>query len=50
MHGLEHIIEAFRQVYGESTMQAEGAEVSMIMAGPLAPSINGCTFAITNTL
>jgi len=40
MHGLELVIEAVRQVRGESTSQVAGAEVSMVISGPMVSPVS----------
>lgn len=50
MHGLGHVIEGARQIYGVSTTQVEGAEVSMVTSGPMAPPVSGCILGGENTL
>jgi acetyl-CoA acetyltransferase len=40
MHGLELVIEAVRQVRGESTSQVPGAEVSMVISGPMVTPVS----------
>lgn len=50
MHGLNLMIEGVRQIYGESTSQVEGAEISMVTAGPMAPPVSGCILGGESTL
>jgi acetyl-CoA acetyltransferase len=40
MHGLELMIEAARQIRGESTSQVPGAEVSMVISGPMVTPVS----------
>jgi len=40
MHGLELVIEAARQVRGESTAQVPGAEVSLVISGPMVTPVS----------
>ncbi len=44
MHGLELNIEAVRQIWGESTSQVPGAEVSMVHSGPMVTPVSACVF------
>jgi len=40
MHGLELVIEAVRQIRGESTSQVPNAEVSMVISGPMVTPVS----------
>jgi acetyl-CoA acetyltransferase len=40
MHGLGLVIEAARQIRGESTGQVPGAEVSMVISGPMVTPVS----------
>jgi acetyl-CoA acetyltransferase len=40
MHGLELVIEAVRQIRGESTSQVPEAEVSMVISGPMVTPVS----------
>src|SRR6266850_2262393 len=40
MHGLELVIEAVRQIRGESTSQVADAEVSMVISGPMVTPVS----------
>src|SRR5437773_8386140 len=40
MHGLELVIEAVRQIRGESTNQVADAEVSMVISGPMVTPVS----------
>jgi len=46
MHGLELVIEAVRQMRGESTAQVEGAEVGLVAGGPVAAPVS--SLLVTN--
>lgn len=49
MHGLELNIEAVRQVWGQSTSQVPGAEVSMVHSGPMVTPVSACVFGSEGT-
>src|SRR6202050_1840718 len=40
MHGLELVIEAVRQVRGTSTSQVKGANISMVVSGPMVTPVS----------
>jgi len=40
MHGLELVIEAVRQLRGESTAQVPDADVSMVISGPMVTPVS----------
>src|SRR5499426_4000294 len=40
MHGLELVIEAVRQIRGESTSQVPDADVSMVISGPMVTPVS----------
>jgi acetyl-CoA acetyltransferase len=40
MHGLELVIEAVRQIRGESTSQVPDAQVSMVISGPMVTPVS----------
>jgi acetyl-CoA acetyltransferase len=40
MHGLELVIEAVRQMRGESTTQIPGAEIALVAGGPVAAPVS----------
>ncbi len=40
MHGLELVIEAVRQIRGESTNQVHDAELSMVISGPMVTPVS----------
>ncbi len=44
MHGLGLNIEAVRQIWGESTSQVDGADVSMVISGPMVTPVSACIF------
>jgi acetyl-CoA acetyltransferase len=44
MHGLGLVIEAVRQVRGESTCQVEDAEISLVVGGPAASPVSSVVF------
>ncbi len=50
MHGLGLNIEAVRQIRGESTSQVSGAEVSMVISGPMVTPVSACIFGSEATL
>ena len=50
MHGLELIVEAVRQIRGESTNQVPGARVSMVTSGPMVTPVSNCIFGSEETL
>ena len=39
MHGLELQIEAVRQLRGQSTSQVPGAEVALVISGPMVTPV-----------
>ncbi|MDH4077996.1 MAG: acetyl-CoA acetyltransferase, partial [Acidimicrobiia bacterium] len=50
MHGLGLNIEAVRQIWGESTSQVPGAEISMVTSGPMVTPVSCCIFGSEATL
>lgn len=50
MHGLGLNIEAVRQVRGLSTNQVPGAEVSMVISGPMVTPVSACIFGSESCL
>lgn len=50
MHGLGLTIEAARQVRGESTNPVPGADVSMMIAGPMVTPVSSCILGSEATL
>jgi acetyl-CoA acetyltransferase len=50
MHGLGLTIEAVRQIRGTSPNQVAGAEVSMMIAGPMVTPVSACVFGAETTL
>jgi acetyl-CoA acetyltransferase len=50
MHGLGLVIEAVRQIWGSSTNQVSGAEVSMVISGPMVTPVSACVLGGEATL
>jgi acetyl-CoA acetyltransferase len=50
MHGLELVIEAVRQLRGESTSQVPEAEVSMVISGPMVTPVSSLILGAEATL
>ena len=50
MHGLELVIEAARQIRGESTSQVDDAEVSMVISGPMVTPVSSLILGGAATL
>lgn len=50
MHGLGLNLEAVRQIRGESTSQVKGADVSMVISGPMVTPVSSCIFGSEATL
>lgn len=50
MHGLGLIIEAVRQIWGESTSQVADADVSMVISGPMVTPVSCSIFGSEATL
>jgi acetyl-CoA acetyltransferase len=50
MHGLELQIEAVRQLRGQSTSQVPGAEVSMVISGPMVTPVSSMILGAESTL
>ena len=50
MHGLGLNIEAVRQIYGQSPNPVDGAEVSMVISGPMVTPVSNCLFGAEATL
>jgi acetyl-CoA acetyltransferase len=50
MHGLGLILEAVRQIRGDSTNPVDGAEVSMAISGPMVTPVSSCVFGSEVTL
>jgi hypothetical protein len=50
MHGLELQVEAVRQVRGESTAQVAGAQVSMVISGPMVTPVSSMILGSAETL
>ncbi len=50
MHGLGLVLEAVRQLWGESSNQVEDANVSMTISGPMVTPVSACVFGSEATL
>ena len=50
MHGLELVIEAVRQLRGESTSQVPDARVSMVISGPMVTPVSSLILGARDTL
>lgn len=50
MHGLELQIEAVRQLRGQSTAQVDGAELGVVIAGPMVAPVSDLIFGTEATL
>ena len=50
MHGLGLNIEAVRQIWGQSTSQVPGADISMVTSGPMVTPVSCCIFGSEATL
>jgi acetyl-CoA acetyltransferase len=50
MHGLELQIEAVRQLRGQSTSQVPGAQVSMVISGPMVTPVSSLIFGSEETI
>jgi len=50
MHGLELNLEAVRQIWGESTSQVAGADVSMVTSGPMVTPVSSSIYGSEATL
>jgi len=50
MHGFGLVIEAVRQVYGQSTSQVKDANISMMAAGPMVAPVSGVIFGSEKAL
>jgi acetyl-CoA acetyltransferase len=46
MHGLELVVEAARQVRGESTAQVPGVKVSLVAAGPVTAPVSSLLLSV----
>jgi acetyl-CoA acetyltransferase len=44
IHGLGHLLEGARQIFGQSTAQVDGADVSMVASAPMVAPLSGCIF------
>jgi acetyl-CoA acetyltransferase len=50
MHGLGLVIEAVRQIWGESTAQVPGADVAMVGSGPMVTPVSSSIYGSQATL
>jgi len=50
MHGLELVLEAVRQIRGTSTSQVAGADVSMVIGGPMTTPVSSLILGSQETL
>ncbi len=50
MHGLELIVEAVRQIRGESPNQVANANISMVTSGPMVTPVSNCILGSEETL
>ena len=50
VHGLEHHTEAVRQIRGQSTAQVKGADVSLVISGPMVNPISSVIYGSGATL
>ena len=50
MHGLGLIIEAVRQVRGQSTSQVPDADVALVASGPMVTPVSSSIFGSEATL
>ena len=50
MHGLGLNIEAVRQIWGESTSQVSGVDVSMVISGPMVTPVSASIFGSSATV
>ena len=46
MHGLELIIEAARQLRGQSPNQLENPEVALVASGPMVTPVSSCILGV----
>ena len=46
MHGLELIIEAARQIRGQSPNQVSDAEVALVASGPMVTPVSSCILGV----
>ena len=44
MHGIGLVLEAVRQIRGTSASQVPGADVSLLLGGPVAPLVSATVF------
>ena len=50
MHGLGLNIEGVRQIWGQSTAQVDGADVSMVISGPMVTPVSSVIFGSEATV
>jgi acetyl-CoA acetyltransferase len=50
IHGMSLIVEAVRQLRGQSTNQVPDVKVSMVNSGPLAAPVSNCILGAEETL
>jgi hypothetical protein len=50
MHGLELVVEAVRQVRGESPNQVPRADVSLVVSGPMVSPVSDSIYGSEATL
>jgi hypothetical protein len=50
MHGFELVLEAVRQVRGQSSAQAARPDVAMVIGGPLVTPVSSLIFGSEATL
>ncbi|MEH3136439.1 MAG: transporter [Mycolicibacterium neoaurum] len=50
VHGIGLVTEAVRQIRGSSPNQVPGAEVSLLLGGPMAPLVSATMFGAASTL
>lgn len=50
VHGIGLVLEAVRQVRGDSTNQVPGADVSLLIGGPMAPLVSSTIFGSPATV
>jgi acetyl-CoA acetyltransferase len=50
VHGIGLVLEAVRQVRGTSTNQVPGADISLLLGGPVAPLVSATVFGSAATI
>jgi acetyl-CoA acetyltransferase len=50
VHGLSQVIEAVRQIRGDSPNPVPGAEISMMIGGPMSTLVSNCIFGAESAL